>query len=248
MFKSKERITKPSSDEAIPSIGRQRVYAIGDIHGRRDLLDQLLEKIDADAQGDSYQLIFLGDYVDRGPDSWGVIERLVCLRQSRPSTIFLKGNHEQALIDFIADPKASEAWLDWGGLETLQSYGVENIRGRSLEQVRDQLSELMPDAHFRFLLDLSLSYARGHYFFVHAGVNPTRSLQSQRESDLLWIREPFLSAKNGLKTDKIIVHGHTPTAQPEDLGWRINIDTGAFASGMLTALCLQTTQRSFITS
>ncbi len=249
MFKHDDNIEPKLEDgNLLPSIGEMPVYAIGDIHGRRDCLDQLLENIEQDAGTKPYRLIFLGDYIDRGPDSWGVIERLVLLRRKKPSTIFLKGNHEQVLIDFLAVPEETESWLDWGGLEALKSYGVDNLRGKSLEQVRDEFADLLPDDHFRFLLDLELYHQRGDYIFVHAGLNPLQDLAQQKEQDLLWIRDPFLQNKSQRWGNKTIVHGHTPVENAQDKGWRINVDSGAYASGILSAVCLDGTTRRFITS
>lgn len=222
--------------------------AVGDIHGCNDLLIRLLEKIDQRMGIAPYRLVFLGDYVDRGPDSRGVLDTLAKLKLERPDTIFLKGNHEQAMLDFLGSPHDSEAWLSWGGEETLGSYGIPVQLPINVMGLQDALANTMPDRHFQFLLDLDLIYATDRHVFVHAGLNPDRALDAQQESDLLWIRDPFFQSGKGRFPGKTIVHGHTPVKSPMDLDWRINVDTGAVWSAKLTAVVLRDGKRTFITT
>ena len=225
------------------------LYAIGDIHGAAELLDRLLEKIDKDAGGlEQAQLIFLGDYVDRGPDSKGVIERLASLNKEQPETVFLKGNHEAVMLDFLADPEEMLEWLDWGGDETLRSYGVSGALTKPGEDLSLELADAMPKAHHDFLKGLSLNHHEGDYFFVHAGVRPGVPLDEQEEDDLLWIRNRFHNTPMEERPDKVIVHGHHPLKKPLDAGWRIGVDTGACWSGVLTAVRLEGDKRKFIST
>lgn len=227
-----------------------RVYAVGDIHGRADLLTDLLSLIRQDARNRPHRVIFLGDYVDRGPASAAVIERLIELKARRGDDIvFLKGNHEQAMLDFIAAPAETASWINWGGDKTLESYGLDDIEHRAPEDLRDLFIERLPDSHFMFLMDLPLWHREGGYTFVHAGMKAGLPVEEQREKDLLWIRDPFLYAAPLAFGETCIVHGHTPDEQtPLDLGWRINIDTGAVWTGRLTAVVLDGTERRFLST
>ncbi|MEX0644907.1 MAG: metallophosphoesterase family protein, partial [Parvularculaceae bacterium] len=225
-----------------------RLYAIGDIHGCADHLDSLLDKIAAEERASGpAQLIFLGDYVDRGPDSRGVIDRLLEIRRSRPQTIFLKGNHEAVFLDFLADPYEARDWLDWGGADTLASYGVEGA-ARAPDDLADEMKSRLPADHLGFLEGLELMRAFGDYLFVHAGVRPGVPLAKQEERDLLWIRGEFHNAPPELRPDKIVVHGHHPMRKPLDAGWRIAVDTGACFGGKLTAVVLEGVSRRFLSS
>ncbi len=226
----------------------ERVYAIGDIHGCADLLGELLAMIDVDRAGGAGQLVFLGDYVDRGPDSRGVIDRLIALAARRPDAVFLKGNHEQAMMDFIDRPAANEEWLHWGGDRTLESYGVSNVALREPEALAADLANALPPAHRAFLDGLELWRAIGDYVFVHAGFRPGVALEEQRAEDCLWIRGEFHNAQNGDRPDKVVVHGHHPMKKPLDAGWRIDVDTGAVWSDALTAVVLEGTTRRFIST
>ena len=225
-----------------------RLYAIGDIHGRDDLLAVLLDKIGMDAGEAPYQLVFLGDYVDRGPNSAQVLDRLIRLKSERPETTFLMGNHEQAMLDFLADPVESEAWLDWGGMAALESYGMTEPQMIDPLALRDEFSALLPESHLHFLLGLDLIHTCGDYIFVHAGLREGVALEDQLERDMLWIRQDFYMADPAAWRGRCIVHGHTPTQKPKDYGWRVNIDTGAVWTGKLTALCLEGTERRFVSS
>ena len=226
-----------------------RIYAIGDIHGRADLLEHTLNRIDADLASnparDGIQ-VFLGDYIDRGPASREVLDRLVA-RNGSCQSIFLKGNHESYLTEFLSNPPILEDWQRYGGLETLMSYGITpsiNANAATQVQLAVAFDQALPDSHRRFIGDLKPSFTCGDFFFVHAGVRPGVPLTKQREEDLLWIREDFLLYEEDFS--KIIVHGHTPVPQPDVRPNRINIDTGAFATGQLTCLILEDDEVDFI--
>lgn len=223
-----------------PPNGDTRVYAIGDIHGRLDLLERVIAAIgrDTDRHGGAALTVTLGDYIDRGPASRGVIERLAANPFPTPF-IALKGNHETLLEAFLADPGGGEHWRRLGGLETLHSYGVpvaDLMLGRNYAEASRRLREALPPHHLDFLLSLKTSYSHGGYFLCHAGVKPGVPLERQNDDDLMWIRDEFLSST--LDFGKIVVHGHTPVEAPDVRPNRINIDTGAFASGRLTCVVL----------
>jgi len=227
-----------------------RVYAVGDIHGRSDLLETLAQRIQADL-ADAPELaitIFLGDYVDRGPDSSGVLDRLA--RRDFPTDFLaLRGNHEEVMLNFLQDPAVLHSWRNFGGLETLHSYGIDVLpamRGVGYEEIRASLVEQLPRSHLSFLRETTLSASFGDYFFCHAGARPGMPLDRQTPRDLLWIREEFLGFRGSW--DRIVVHGHTPVSAPELLANRINVDTGAFASSILTAVALQGAQRRIIST
>lgn len=226
-----------------------RLYAVGDIHGCADQLDALLTLIDNEpADGLEKQLVFLGDYVDRGPDSRRVVDRLIAVGEERPRTVFLKGNHEAAMLDFLDAPDAEAAWLNWGGAETLQSYGITEIFSREPHLVAAEFSNRLPAAHRAFFDGLRLYSAAADYLFVHAGVRPGVPLEAQEERDLLWIRGEFHNAAPDSRPDKVVVHGHHPVKKPLDAGWRIDVDTGACYGGKLTAAVLEGTNRRFISA
>lgn len=216
------------------------VYAVGDIHGRDDLLHTLLEQIEArEEPPETRRYIFLGDYVDRGPDSRAVIHRLIALSRER-SAVFLKGNHEAALLGFLDDARWGPQWAQFGGAETLQSYGVSApLRDEPdvWEETQAQFREAFPDAHRRFCEALTLSEALGGYFFAHAGVRPGAPLNEQAEDDLLWIRNDFLDDDRSL--EKVVVHGHTPHETAYRDHRRLSLDTGAYITGRLTAARLE---------
>lgn len=230
------------------------VYAIGDIHGCYDAMKALLADIARDcaerAAGRRPALIFLGDYVDRGPHSHKVLEALVWLqRRTDVEVHLLKGNHEQALLAFLDEPDAGAGWLRFGGAETLAAYGIVPPGPYDAEdayvRARDELMERMPASHLRLLERLELMVVVGEYAFVHAGVRPGTPLADQTETDLLWIRQGFLDAPGPF--EKVVVHGHTwLDARPQLLEHRIGLDTGAYATGVLTALRLQDDERSVL--
>jgi serine/threonine protein phosphatase 1 len=214
---------------------------VGDIHGRADLLSELFMRIDDDLKArptiDSVQ-VFLGDYIDRGPNSRQVIDLLIARR--RRNVLFLKGNHEDCALQFLSDPTVLPAWQSIGGVHTLLSYGVMPARRddpESQHKVSTALREAMPDSHRRFIGGLVLSFTCGDFFFVHAGVRPGIPLRRQSKRDLLWIRDDFLLHEGDF--GMVVVHGHTPIHKPEIRSNRINIDTGAYATGQLTCLVLE---------
>ena len=221
----------------------QRVYAVGDIHGRADLLDALIALIEADDRDRGpaeTTLIFLGDIVDRGPASAAVVERLRTLAQQRGSVRFLLGNHEEIFLGALdGEPKALRLFCRIGGRETVLSYGMEAAEYERLdyEELVHRLADLVPADHRRFLDGFEDMIVIGDYAFVHAGVRPDTPLDRQRTADLRWIRDPFLDHRARL--EKTIVHGHTMTDEIEHRGHRIGIDTGAYATGRLTALGLE---------
>jgi serine/threonine protein phosphatase 1 len=219
-----------------------RIYAVGDIHGRLDLLDELLARINTDiALRPTVRpvYVFLGDYIDRGSWSRETIDRLIAHGETSES-VFLKGNHEQIAVQCLSDRGLFDQWLRLGGLETLVSYGVpaETLASaRQISELQSAFHSALPQAHFRFFRDLQNSFTSGDFFFAHAGAKPNVELTRQKESDLLWIRGEFLSSN--FDFGKIIVHGHTPSSEVEVGPNRINIDTGAFATGRLTCLVME---------
>jgi serine/threonine protein phosphatase 1 len=226
-----------------------RVYAVGDVHGCIDLLDPLFERIDQDLAASPIEnpiQVFLGDYIDRGPGSREVLQRLI-ERGRTQQIICLKGNHETFLLDFLRNPMVLESWLQWGGMSTLISYGLTPPRRTDAEVGEDLAAELrqaMPKEHRNFIENLPLTFVCGDYLFVHAGIRPGIQLADQKEQDLLWIREEFLISNNDF--GKIVVHGHTPVSTVDTRKNRINIDTGAYASGNLTCLVIEGETRRFI--
>lgn len=226
----------------------ERLYAIGDIHGCAGLLARLLKLIAEDAEGKKPRLIFLGDYVDRGPDSKAVIDRLLTVRADQPDAVFLKGNHEQAMLDFLAEPDRNEEWLHWGGDKTLESYGLADIWAKSPQSLANDLMARLPAAHSEFLASLELWRVFGDYAFVHAGFKPGVALSEQSEADCLWIRSEFHNAGPKDRPHETVVHGHHPVRKPLDAGWRIDVDTGAVWSDALTAVVLEGTARRFIST
>ncbi len=225
-----------------------RLYVIGDIHGRLDLLDRLIDAIhrDADQFGGESLTVTLGDYVDRGPDSRGVIERLMT-NPFPGEYVALKGNHEVLLANFLEDPATGPYWRRLGGLETLHSFGVpvaSLMVDHNYKQAADELRAALSPEHLKFLSSLKTSLTVGRFFLCHAGVRPGVPLDRQREEDLLWIRDEFLYNENNF--GKIVVHGHTPVEKPEILPNRINIDTGAFITNRLTCLVIEAGQYSII--
>lgn len=218
-----------------------RIYAFGDIHGRADLLQQMFNVVDADLArlpGARAIQVFLGDYVDRGPDSRGTIELLI-KRSREHKTVLLKGNHEVMLLEALRDPMTAGGWCQFGGLQTLASYGLRPSLNPTAEEQRELMEAFalaLPDSHRTFLTNLKPAFLCGDYFFVHAGVRPGVPLAAQREDDLIWIRNEFLNSESDF--GKFIVHGHTPVSSPDRRPNRINIDTGAYATGNLTLLTM----------
>lgn len=228
-----------------------RVYAIGDIHGRHDLFVQLLAKIDADnaARGPAdTQLILLGDLVDRGPDSAAVIETAMALGGQGRKVRYLFGNHEEVFVQACRkrDPKTLRFFLKIGGDATLQSYPITRAEYIELdiEQLAARLETLVPEEHLSFLESFEDMIVIGDYAFVHAGIRPGVPLSEQKNSDLRWIREEFVGQRGDL--EKVIIYGHTIYDDVDERGSRIGIDTGAYSSGVLTAIGLQGGERWYL--
>lgn len=225
------------------STGARRVYAVGDIHGHADALRPLLQDLRADAADAAGRplLVFLGDYVDRGPDSRGVIDAILALEaEGSFEVVCLKGNHEHALERVLIDEAFAPNWIANWGEATLRSYGVDvPAYGREAMEagrVRADLAAAIPASHQAFLRRCALSLTVGDYLFVHAGVRPHVPLAEQDPNDLIWIRHAFLESDADF--GKVVVHGHTPSARPELKANRIGIDTGVYFSGVLTAVRL----------
>jgi serine/threonine protein phosphatase 1 len=225
-----------------------RVYAVGDIHGRADLLSDLVQRIDEDLHRRPIEYaieVYVGDYIDRGSDSKSVIDML-CQRLVHRHAICLRGNHEAILEDFLQDPSVIHDWIRLGGLSTLTSYGV-SIEARTQfvpSELHQAFASVFPRTHELFLQCLRDHFTCGDYLFVHAGIRPGVPLEHQVQDDLIWIRNEFLqsTADHG----RIVVHGHTPVTHPHVMSNRINIDTGAVFSGTLTCLVLDGTSVSFL--
>ena len=242
-FKRRKLTSPPSARQAsIPA--DTRVYAIGDIHGRLDLLNELLTLIEDDAQDYTGRKIavFLGDYIDRGPDSKGVIDRLMQPLPADLEPVYLKGNHEAAMLHFFGSLETGAGWMRYGGLETLRSYNIPMQPGiatpERLTELQRSLQARFPAHHREWLDSCAISYELGDYYFVHAGIRPDVPLTDQSDHDRLWIRDAFLSWRGG-GLEKMIVHGHTISRDVEIHPHRIGIDTGAYSSGRLTSIVLE---------
>lgn len=223
-----------------------RIYAVGDVHGRLDLLVAMYRRIAAEirqARPADWRVIHLGDYVDRGPDSKGVIDFLIEVRKRDPRHLMLAGNHDIGFLDFLDAPDADGLFMRYGGIQTAQSYGVVLNEGggawfgrseAALRQGHAALVEAVPKSHVDFLQSLAFSLTFGDFFFCHAGIRPGIALESQSTQDLIWIRDVFHN-HSGLHP-KIVVHGHTPVPEAEVMVNRVNIDTLAYQTGNLSAL------------
>jgi serine/threonine protein phosphatase 1 len=228
-----------------------RLYAVGDIHGRADLLQTLIAKVAADAAGHpgtGKRLIYLGDYVDRGPASKTVIDLVLDAAPPGIEVVALKGNHEEMMHRFLDDLSVGRTWMMNGGDATLESYGVETpsmfAGTAAFRQAQAQFEARLPARHREFLERLRFSYTEGDYLFVHAGVRPGVPLDEQRADDLLWIRDEFLDSREDF--GKVVVHGHSISFDPELRPNRIGIDTGAYKSSQLTCLVLEGMSRQFL--
>lgn len=245
----KPDIAAPQTWRAPPGL---RIYAIGDIHGRLDLLDDLLARIDANdaARGEARtQLVFLGDLADRGPDSRGVIERLMRLSQENENVRFIFGNHEELLIlAWEGDKRALGLFNRVGGRETLASYGVrhDTYDIATLEELGVLLAAHIPKSHIDFLRGFEDWIVAGDYLFVHAGVRPGASIEEQEPSDLRWIRRDFTEYRGSF--GHMVIHGHTIVEQVDAQANRIGIDTGAFATGRLTAIGIEGADHWFLST
>jgi serine/threonine protein phosphatase 1 len=219
-----------------------RIYAMTDIHGCADLLQKMFTVIDRDLAnlGSTRAIhVFLGDYIDRGPASRETIDLLID-RSRRYETVFLKGNHEAFLFDVLKTPAELQAWRQYGGLQTLVSYGLRptlNPNEAEQKELIEELAQRIPPHQRQFFNNLRLRFECGDFFFVHAGIRPGIPLSQQKEEDLLSIRDEFLYSEE--RFSKYIVHGHTPVLVPDIRPNRINIDTGAYATGNLTLLTIQ---------
>ncbi|GAA2853322.1 serine/threonine protein phosphatase 1 [Aminobacter aminovorans] len=226
-----------------------RVYAIGDIHGHLDLLRDMHERIAGEIARDKpadWRIIHLGDLVDRGPDSSGVIGFLIAAVARDPRNMVLAGNHDVGFLDFLAEPDPVGLFARHGGRETARSYGVDLQvdNAASLARGHSELAAAVPDSHQRFLRALPRSASFGDFFFCHAGIRPCVALDRQDPEDLIWIRNEFLRYPE--LHPKVVVHGHTPQAEPEVLANRVNVDTGVFHSGVLTALVVDGAEKRLI--
>ncbi len=227
-----------------------RIYVVPDIHGSYEALRDVLTRIDSDHRAQRKPIrnvqIFLGDYVDRGPASREVLDLLIARARSH-ETLMLKGNHETLFLDFPGRPEILANWRQFGGLQTLISYGLKpSINPTPAEQreLAREFTHAVPAEHRALLAGLPSSFSCGDYFFVHAGVRPGIPLKEQKDEDLLWIRQDFLLYEG--KYEKFIVHGHTPVKEPEIRSNRINLDTAAYATGKLTCLVIEGEHVAFI--
>jgi serine/threonine protein phosphatase 1 len=227
-----------------------RAYAIGDVHGCADLLEELLTLIERDNRARPSArtfLVTLGDLVDRGPDSCGVIDRFVNSPPAWAKVIHLRGNHEECFSRVLeGDVALVPNWLTYGGYECAESYGLDRnwMIDADPHDIAARLSSKVPQSHKNFLSDMADTFQFGDYLFVHAGVRPGVPIDEQIARDLRWIRGGFLddSTDHGV----MVVHGHTIVGEPELLPNRIAVDTGAYRSGILTAIGLEGAERWFI--
>jgi serine/threonine protein phosphatase 1 len=249
MFRNFFAAQRPKAVPPPPRIAAgRRIYAIGDIHGRVDLLREIDTRVQDDAArapAERNTVIYLGDYIDRGAHSREVIDWLIDNPLPAFERVLLLGNHEDSLLQFLGDVQIGPSWLAYGGAATLLSYGIEPpTTDRELTRAQQELRDRLPSAHLAFMRSLKLCHAEGDYYFVHAGVRPGVALAAQAPQDMLWIRNEFLASREDF--GKVVVHGHTITEAPVVRPNRIGIDTGAFASGRLTCLVLQDDARSFL--
>jgi len=215
------------------------IYAIGDVHGCLDQLKAAERRICADAATVSAKrriILLLGDLVDRGPQSAEVLDHVIGPAPAGFERLAICGNHDETFVSFFDNPQANMGWLEFGGEETLESYGIDmaRLRRQGFGGLGNAMRAAVPESHIDYLRQLPVSVRCGGVLFVHAGVRPDVPFDEQDDDDFMWIREPFLSSDNGL--DLVVVHGHTPSDQPVFAAGRIGIDTGAYATGRLTVL------------
>jgi serine/threonine protein phosphatase 1 len=244
----------PSPPAAARFVEARVGYAIGDIHGRADLLIRMFDLLESRAESEKRDggepiLVFLGDYVDRGPNSRAVLDLLIEGRPRGFERRYIKGNHEAAMLSFLSEPLTNRAWVVHGGAETLVSYGIKPPPSIGADDqvwldVAEKLKAALPPEHLAFIGGLERFLVLGDYVFVHAGVDASRPLEEQTDDDLMWIRERFLGSKR--RFAQRVVHGHTPSAEPYADHRRIGVDTGAYASGTLTAVRLEGAEDSFV--
>jgi len=244
MFRRSRPVYVPSGPRG------RRAYVIGDVHGRLDLLESLLQAIEAEIEEQGpgkVLLVFLGDLIDRGPSSAGVLDRLRSYSRPGVQPVFILGNHEEVLLRILdGETSLIEKWRLFGGAECLQSYGVDpaSLNGLSEAGALERIRQAIPQAHVEFLRSFSDTCRFGDYLFVHAGIRPEVALDEQRQSDLRWIREPFLLDE----TDHgfMVVHGHSISRKVQERTNRIGIDTGAYRSGILTAMGIEGDRRWYL--
>jgi len=232
-----------------------RLYAIGDVHGRHDRLAAMHRRIESQleyAPASDWRIIHLGDYVDRGPDSRSVLDFLIEAQKRDPRNIMLAGNHDIGMLEFLADAEPNGLFMNYGGVQTAQSYGVDLVRdahwfGKAEAIARGHMAlvKAVPRSHVDFLRSLTFSVTFGDFFFCHAGIRPDVPLDSQNQQDLIWIRDVFHD-HTGLYP-KVIVHGHTPVPEAEVRANRVNVDTLAWKSGTLSALAVNGSDKRIIT-
>jgi serine/threonine protein phosphatase 1 len=221
----------------------KRLYAVGDVHGRLDLLDTLLEQIRADLSERPIEVaavVFLGDLIDRGPDSAGVVERLSALADFPSKFLFLLGNHEEMLLRVLAaEPGVAYDWLEFGGDTCVESYGLlpAALKAMDEEQIARTMADAIPAAHVRFIEAFGDTFSFGDYLLVHAGIRPGVAIEDQQPHDLRWIRRPFLSDAHDHGV--MVVHGHTISNGVDRRPNRLGIDTGAYQTGVLTAAVVE---------
>lgn len=228
-----------------------RIYAIGDIHGRHDCLSQmhrLIEEETRAAPDTDWRVVHLGDYCDRGPDTRDVMERLIEVTAADRRVLALRGNHDQAFLQFLEGRGSPMLFVNFGGETTARSYGVraDFSSPSALEETRRRLNAAVPESHREFLRSLPYAATLGDFFFCHAGIQPQVPFDKQDHETLLWIRDEFLDWP--LLHPKLIVHGHTPVPQPEVRSNRVDVDTMAFHTGRLTALVIEGSDKRFLTA
>ncbi len=249
MFNALRKMFRPRPQPQLPAVpDGTRYYVIGDIHGRLDLYSAMIGAIEQDDTSRppaDTQVILLGDLVDRGPDSAGVIARTRTWQEQRAVRV-LAGNHEEMFLNSLKKPEVLRHFLKHGGRETVLSYGLsrKQFNAMNLDELFALMPQLIPQSDIDYMTDFEEMIVAGDYLFVHAGVDPAVPLDQQKRSDMLWIRDRFLDHEGAL--DKVVVHGHTIFDRVMDCGNRIGIDTGAFRSGVLTALVLEDDQRRIL--
>lgn len=249
----KKNKTVPRTPPSTPE--NTRIYAIGDIHGRFDLLKKLHALIEEDAASCAENcrkvIVYIGDYIDRGLESKQVIESFISENMIGFERIFIKGNHEDAMLSFLGNSMIGEIWFAWGGYATVQSYGTKltDEQGKKLdmEELRLAFQDVLPESHLRFLQTLKVSHIEGDYLFVHAGIKPGIALDKQLDKDMMIIRDEFIFSEYP-SSEKTVVFGHTIFEQPFHKEGKIAIDTGAYATGRLTAVVLENTSVKFIST
>lgn len=230
----------PSRSVAASAPTGTRIYAVGDIHGRADLLRDVTARIDDDIRRRPIARtveVYLGDYIDRGPDSRTVID-LLAVRLVGNRAVCLRGNHEAVMEGFLQEPAILEDWLQLGGMQTLASYGIELHDGtETAADLHRRFLDTFPRAHELFMQCLRYQFSCGDFLFVHAGIRPNVPIDHQNPNDLIWIRQEFLDSAQD--HGHFIVHGHTPVPHPDIRHNRINIDTGAWKTGTLTCIAIE---------